>query len=275
MTPEEIERVGEMVNDEILGNHRLAVVEKLREDAVAEGAMALFGETYGETVRTVSIGAPERLSYELCGGTHVPETGVLGTFVIVSEGSVAAGVRRIEALTGRGALAFLQARLGILDRLAARLDSAPEAVEERIRMVERSRQAALEEAERLRADLAAKDYETLPREDLFGSTLVSGSVSSSDSSVLRGLTDRFFQTTDSGVIVLGSIFDDAPVIVAGVSSDLVKRGVDAASLVKEIAPSIGGGGGGKPTLAQAGGKDPSRLQEALERAREWVRSHLK
>jgi alanyl-tRNA synthetase len=275
MTPEEIERVGEMVNDEILGNHRLAVVEKPREDAVAEGAMALFGETYGETVRTVSIGAPERLSYELCGGTHVPETGVLGTFVIVSEGSVAAGVRRIEALTGRGALAFLQARLGILDRLAARLDSAPEAVEERIRMVERSRQAALEEAERLRADLAAKDYETLPREDLFGSTLVSGSVSSSDSSVLRGLTDRFFQTTDSGVIVLGSIFDDAPVIVAGVSSDLVKRGVDAASLVKEIAPSIGGGGGGKPTLAQAGGKDPSRLQEALERAREWVRSHLK
>jgi alanyl-tRNA synthetase len=264
-----------MVNDEILGNHRLAVVEKPREEAVAGGAMALFGETYGETVRTVSIGAPDRFSYELCGGTHVPETGVIGTFVIVSEGSVAAGVRRIEALTGRGALAFIQARLGILDRLAAHLDAAPDAVEERLLGLEEERERLRRELSQQRERLATVSYEGLRSESISGLVFLAGVIPDADADSLRRLADRFRQDHPSGVLVLASAEGMRPLLVAAVSQDLVNRGLHAGEIVKAAAEAVGGGGGGKPTLAQAGGKDASRLPEALDLAREWVRSHVR
>jgi len=275
MAPEEIERVEQMVNDEILGNHRLAIVERPRQEAVAEGAMALFGETYGERVRTVSIGAPERFSYELCGGTHVTETGVIGPFLILSEGSVAAGVRRIEALTGRGALALIQGRLKILERLAARLGAAPEAAEERLRSLEDERNQLARELARQRERLASAAYESLKTESLSGSALLLGTIPDAGAETLRRLADRFRQEHPSGAIVLASAEEGRPVIISAVSEDLVARGLHAGEIVKAAAQAVGGGGGGKPTLAQAGGKDASRLPEALTLAREWVRSHLK
>jgi alanyl-tRNA synthetase len=273
MTPEEIEGVERLVNYEILGNHRLAIVEKPREEAVAEGAMALFGETYGERVRTVSIGAPDRFSYELCGGTHVPETGVIGTFVIVSEGSVAAGVRRIEALTGRGALDFIRARRSILDRLAARLDATPEALEERILALEEERDRLRRELSQQRERLATLSYEALRPEKIAGFTFLGGIIPEADADSLRRLADRFREDHPSGVLVLASSEAKRPLLVAAVSQDLVDRGLHAGEIVKAAAGAVGGGGGGKPTLAQAGGKDISRLPEALDLAREWVRSH--
>jgi alanyl-tRNA synthetase len=275
MTPEEIERVERMVNDEILGNHRLAVVEKPREEAVAEGAMALFGETYGERVRTVSIGVPDRFSYELCGGTHVPETGVIGTFVVVGEGSVAAGVRRIEALTGRGALTFVQARLHILNRLAARLDAAPEALEERLLGLEEERDRLRRELSQQRERLATHSYETLKSENIEGLTFLGGIIPEADADSLRRLADRFRKDYPSGVLVLASSEAKRPLLVAAVSQDLVNRGLHAGEIVRAAAQAVGGGGGGKPTLAQAGGKDVSHLPEAVDLAREWVRSHAR
>ena len=274
MTPEEVERVEQLVNEEILGNHRLAILEKPREEAVAEGAMALFGETYGETVRTVSIGRRERISYELCGGTHVPETGVIGMFLILSEASVAAGVRRIEALTGRGSLALIQERLKLLGRLAFRLGAAPEAVEDRLRALEEDRDRLSRELSRQRDRLAAAAYEALKAENVSGAELLAGIIPEADADTLRRLGDRFRQDHPSGVVVLGSVADERPLVVAAVSQDLVGRGVHAGEVVKAAAQVMGGGGGGKPTMAQAGGKDASRLPEALEVARNWVRSHL-
>jgi alanyl-tRNA synthetase len=275
LTSEETERIEQIVNDEILGNHRLAILEKPREQAVAEGAMALFGETYGETVRTVGIGAPERFSYELCGGTHVPETGVIGLFVIVSEASVAAGVRRIEALTGRGALALIQERLKILERVAARLGTAPEAVEDRLRSLDKEREQIARELARQRERLALVAYERLEIENISGISLLAGVIPEADADSLRRLTDRFRQDHPSGVIVLGAVENGRPLIIAAVSQDLIGRGLHAGEIVRAAAQAVGGGGGGKPMLAQAGGKDASRLPEALSIAREWVRSHVK
>jgi alanyl-tRNA synthetase len=275
LTSEQIEAIERMVNDEILSNHELTILQKPREQAVAEGAMALFGETYGETVRTVSIGRDERLSYELCGGTHVPETGVIGPFIIVSEGSVAAGIRRIEALTGRGAVALIQERLRVLGRIAGRLGSSPEGVEERLSSLEEEKGHLGREIARLRDALASAAYERLQIESVSGASVLVGDVPGADADALRRLTDRFRREHPSGVIVLGSAIDDRPLVVAAVSQDLVARGLHAGEVVKAAAQAIGGGGGGKPTLAQAGGKDASRLHEALDLARNWVRSHLR
>jgi alanyl-tRNA synthetase len=274
LTPEEIQRIETEVNQAILANYDLDVRLQPHEKAVNDGAIALFGETYGDTVRTITIGGEERLSFELCGGTHVPSTGVIGPFIIVSEGSVAAGIRRIEALTGRGALELIQKRLESVKDLANRLHATPETLEARI-------EALLEERDRLAADAAAShklqavtDFSALSPKIIADVPVLSGSIAEADADTLRNLIDRFRAEHPTGVIVLGSVHGGRPLIIAGVSSDLVKRGLHAGTLVKAIAAEIGGSGGGKPTLAQAGGKDPSRLAEALEQVPAWVQSHL-
>jgi alanyl-tRNA synthetase len=274
LAPEEIRRIEDGVNQAVLANHQLEIRHQSRKEAEKEGAIALFGETYGDNVRTVGIGSDERLSLELCGGTHVPSTGLIGPFVIVSEGSVAAGIRRIEALTGRKALELIQARMQGMARIADKLHATPDTIEARLDalLVERDRLAA-ESADR-RQDQALKSFEELEIVSVSDVPVLSGQIPSADADTLRRLIDRFRGKHPTGVIVLGSAPDDRPLIVAGVSSDLVKRGLHAGDLVKDVASVVGGGGGGKPTLAQAGGKDASRLAEALERVYDWVRSHL-
>ncbi|MCJ7512745.1 MAG: alanine--tRNA ligase, partial [Anaerolineales bacterium] len=274
MTAEELDRVETLVQQAVLSN--LDVVSRLkpRQEAIGEGAMALFGETYGETVRTVAIGDTPRVSYELCGGTHVPETGIIGTFLILSEGSVAAGIRRIEAVTGRAALELVKARMGALERLARQLGTSPETVEARVHALLEEQSALERRLETLRLQQAEAEALQLRPQQVQGVTMIAGEVGSADAETLRRLVDRLRARYPSSVIVLGSAPEGRPVIVAAISPDGVARGLHAGELVKQAAGVMGGGGGGKPGMAQAGGKDPSKLRLALDQAEDYVRRHL-
>jgi len=247
---------------------------KPRQEAISEGAMALFGETYGESVRTISIGDEERVSYELCGGTHVPETGIIGSFLIVSEGSVAAGIRRIEALTGRAALELMHARMQSLDRLARLLGTSPEAVEARLQTLLEEVSTLERREEALRLQQAESEALQLQPEQVKGVTLIRGTVGSAEAETLRSLIDRLRTQHPSSVIVLASAPDDRPVIVAAISPDWVARGLHAGNLVRQAAAIMGGGGGGKPGMAQAGGRDASKLTAALDQARDYIGEHV-
>ncbi|HEY43965.1 MAG TPA: alanine--tRNA ligase [Anaerolineae bacterium] len=274
MNAEQIQEVEQLVNESILSNYELQIQHEPRRDAIAKGAMALFGETYGETVRTVRIGDEARISYELCGGTHVENTGAIGSFLILSEGSVAAGIRRIEAITGRGAQKVIQTRLGALKRVAEKLDASPDTLEAKLSEL-LDRRAYLErEIRRYREREAVAYYEALKSTEVAGVLVLTGMIPEADTDILRRLTDRFRTKHPSGVIVLASAIEKQTVIVAAVSPDLVDRGLDAGELVDEVAAVVGGGGGGKPTLAQAGGRSPEKIPDALALVSNWVKKHL-
>jgi alanyl-tRNA synthetase len=275
MTADELARVETLVQQAILNNFEVVSRVKPRQEAIGEGAMALFGETYGESVRTISIGDEERVSYELCGGTHVNETGIIGPFLISSEGSVAAGIRRIEALTGRGALELMRARMQSLERIGRQLGTSPEAAEGRVQSLLEQLAGLERKLEMLRLQQAESEALQLQPEDVHGVPLILGSVASADPDTLRSLIDRLRARYPSSVIVLGSAIEDRPVIVAAISPDWVARGLHAGNLVKQAAAAMGGGGGGKPGMAQAGGKDPARLPDALDQAKAYVGLHAK
>jgi len=269
LTQDELDAVTRSVNDAILVNYPVDVVEERYRQAVSEGVIALFGEKYGDVVRVVRIGWPsEPFSRELCGGTHVNETGELGMFHIVSEEGVGAGVRRIEAVTGRGAVELVEHQLGILQRTAAYLGVSPGEVDRKALGLLDELQSARKEITHLQERLARREFEALldQVQSVEGVSLQSARVSVPSMEVLREMTDWFRDRLGSGVVVLGTVLGERPAFVAAVTPDLVERGVDAARLVRGMARIVGGGGGGKPTLAQAGGRDPSRLDEALRQA---------
>jgi alanyl-tRNA synthetase len=266
LTQEELDAVEQSVNDAILANYPLRAEQEAYQEAVASGAMALFGEKYGDEVRVIKIGVPdEPFSQELCGGTHVRSTGEIGLFRIVSEGSVGAGVRRIEAVTGRVAQQVVQRRLGVLDAAATHLGTPPEEVDRAVlrmmgEMHDRQKEIAL-----LRRQLAQLEFETLLKQvqQVNGIQVVAERVKASDVETLREMTDWLRNQLGSAVIVLGAVIEDKPNFVAAITPDLVERGLKAGNLIKQVARVVGGGGGGRPTLAQAGGRDPDRLEEAL------------
>jgi len=274
MTVEENERVEQMVNDAIFANNEIRIRFKPRSEAVAEGAMALFGETYGETVRTVSIGDEQRISYELCAGTHVKDTSKIGTFLITNESSVAAGIRRIEAVTARGAQSLIHRRLSVLNRLAERLGASPEVVEARLDALLEKRDTLEREIRQQREQITLSQFQALRTKEYDGVPILTGNIPNADVDLLRRMTDRFHERHPSGVVVLASVSKKRPLIVAAVSKDLVARGLHAGELVKAVAKVVGGGGGGKPTMAQAGGRNPDKLPEALAVVPEWVKTHL-
>jgi alanyl-tRNA synthetase len=251
-------------------------VQKPLQQAIAEGATALFGEKYGEVVRTITIGGTEPFSYELCGGTHVSETGDIGLFLITSESSVGAGLRRIEAVTGRGAYELVQHRFALLDLAAELLETNPEQVPEKTRGLLDSLSEARKQAAALRQQATVGKFSlSLEQVPLVSSVPVLTAVLPEvDTDTLRQLTDRFRQRYPSGVAVLASVNEGRPALIAAVTEDLVKRGLDAVELVRLVAEPLGGGGGGRPTLAQAGGKDASKLEEALALVENWVREKL-
>ena len=238
--------------------------------------MALFGEKYGEVVRTVTIGENEAVSYELCGGTHLSETADIGLFLIVSEGSAAAGVRRIEAVTGRGAYELVQKRFRALKQAAALLTSPVEEVPHKVAQLQEELETARKRVAQQRQELAAADFsrklENVPV--VAGVPVLTVLILNADADTLRAMTDRFRQRYPSGVVVVASAPDNRPVIIAAVTDDLVKRGLNAGELVKTVAQVVGGSGGGRPNLAQAGGKDASKLSEALDKAPEYVKNKL-
>lgn len=274
---EQLERIEAGVNQAILGNHRLTILYKPLQQAIAEGAMALFGEKYGETVRNITIGDAEPFSNELCGGTHVDETGDIGIFLITSESSAAAGIRRIEAVTGRKAYELIQRRFRALKHTANFLATAPEDIPTKVQGLVEDLSEAHKQAVALRRELAAAEFirhlDRVPT--IAGIPVLTTNLADADADTLRLMTDRFRQRYSSGVAVLASVGSDGrPILIAAVTEDLVKRGLHAGELVKFAAQPLGGGGGGRPTLAQAGGKDASKLEQALASVNDWVKQKL-
>ena len=244
---------------------------------MAEGATALFGEKYGEVVRTITIGDEgQAYSYELCGGTHVGETGDIGTFLILSEGSTASGIRRIEAVTGRKAYEMIQQRMKALKKTALILNTNLEEVVSRAEAVVNEIEQDRKQIQKLRQEMAGLEFsELLVKATMIdGVAVLTAILKMTDVDTLRQMTDRFRQKFHSGVVVLATIVDGKPAIIANVTDDLVKRGLHAGDLIKQVAAVVGGSGGGRPSLAQAGGKDPEKLEEALALVLPVVRQKL-
>jgi alanyl-tRNA synthetase len=241
------------------------------KQAIDEGAIALFDEKYGDTVRVLEIGEP-LISAELCGGTHVKSTGEIGLFIITGESSIGTGLRRIEAVTGRKAEEFLTESLLALENMAEDLRSSPAEVPDKVKALaselaaERKRSASLEK------ELSRYTVESLldKAEKVNGITLLAAKVPSASLSVLRDMGDLLRDRLKSAVIVLGTVYDSKPGFVAMVTPDLTKRGLHAGDIVKQVAAVTGGSGGGKADMAQAGGKDKNKLDEALELVKRLV-----
>lgn len=274
LTLRQIEQIEAGVNRAIYADLHLNIRHKQLAQAMEEGAMALFGEKYADTVRTITIGDEEPFSYELCGGTHVERTSDIGVFIIISEGSAAAGVRRIEAVTGREAYALIQRRFRVLKQAAEMLNSAVEEAPEKVQNLLSNLSEVEKETMRLRQRLVAAEFEgaMAGTTEFNGVHVLTSILTDADADSLRQMCDRFRQKYPLGVVVLASIIDEKPMIVAALSDQLVKKGWHAGDLIKAVAQVVGGGGGGRPNLAQAGGKDASKLEEALTRVIPWVKN---
>ncbi len=277
VTPEQLEQIEAGVNRNVLGNFPLNTAVKPLEQAIEEGATALFGEKYSAIVRNITIGEGEPFSNELCGGTHVEETGDIGLFLITSEGSAAAGIRRIEAVSGRAAYELVQKRFKALKQAAHWLGVTPEETPDKVTEVLDTLEDTRKEASALRRELANQEFmqQLAAVQMIKGVPVVIATLPGADADTLRQMTDRFRQKFASGVAVLATVGkDNRPVVIAAVTEDLVKRGLHAGELVKSLAASLGGSGGGRPTLAQAGGKDASQIDTALGVAKKWIEEHL-
>jgi alanyl-tRNA synthetase len=278
LTQEELLEIESSVNDAILANYPVRPEYRRYKEAIAAGVTALFGEKYGDTVRVVKIGDEEApVSQELCGGTHVNYTGDIGFFHIVSEGSVAAGMRRIEAVTGRYAHQLAQNRMAVLDATAASLGCTPDEVDRQVLSLMDQIQSLEKKIEKLERTLARQDFEQLLSrvQDVGGINVLSAQVEATNVAMLREMSDWFRDRLGSGVIVLGAVLSGKPSFVAAVTPELVERGLHAGMLVKAVAKEVGGGGGGRPTMAQAGGRDVSRIGDALSYVPGLVKRSLK
>ncbi len=276
VTPEQLEQIEAGVNRDVLDNYTLKITQKPLAQALEEGAMALFGEKYGEVVRTITIGGEDPFSYELCGGTHVDHTGDIGIFLITSEGSAAAGVRRIEAVTGREAYKLVQRRFKALKQISNTLVTSVDNSSSKVNNLVDDVAEKSKEISRLRQALAVAEFEPIMAKarEISGIRLLVEVIGKEDAETMRALTDIYRNAFVSGVVVLGSVVNDRPMVIASISDDLVKKGWNAGELVKTVASVIGGSGGGRPNLAQAGGKDASKLREALDQVLPWVTKKL-
>lgn len=272
--PEQLEAIEALVNAEILANLPVQTELMAIDDARKKGAMALFGEKYGDTVRVLSMGTPG-FSIELCGGTHVARTGDIGLFKITSEGGVASGVRRIEAKTGTGALAFVKAEEQALADVAT-LVRAPQAqAAEKVRQLAERNRELEKELERLKMKLAASAGDELLNSAVtMGSTKVlAARLDGVDPKSLRDTMDQLRNKLGSSVVVLSAVADGKVSLVVGVSADLTAK-VKAGELVNFVAQQVGGKGGGRPDMAQAGGTDAAKLPDALQSVQGFVAERL-
>jgi len=269
---EEVREIERLVNDEIRKNDDLQVRVMDLDEALKSGAMALFEEKYGDKVRLVEIPG---FSRELCGGTHTHRTGDIGTFIIIQETGIAAGVRRIEALAGRQALRLLEEQKDILRKSAGLLKTHPNEVADRVEKLLAHQKQLEKELEALKTSLAGKRSSDLlaQAEDIGGVKVLIAKVDADSPKVLREMSDRFKERIQSGVLVLGAAQGEKVFLLVGVSSDLTKR-AHAGNLIKEIARVVGGSGGGRPDMAQAGGNQPGKLQEALSLAKKLLAEQL-
>ncbi|TDA64486.1 MAG: alanine--tRNA ligase [Clostridia bacterium] len=269
LTPEQLRQVEGLVNENILADLPVVAGERPRAEALGMGAMALFGEKYGETVRVVSMGD---FSHELCGGTHVRSTGQIGAFKIISEGSVGSGLRRIEAVAGEATLAYLAQIESALLEVASLLRTTPPEVPSRITALLQELKQAQRERENYQAKLAgAQVSEALATvQDVGGVKVLAQMVKAETPQALRAMADVIRDRLGSGVVVLGSAMDGHVNLVAMITGDLVARGLHAGRLIQEVSQVAGGKGGGRPEMAQGGGPNPEKLEQALQRALEVV-----
>jgi alanyl-tRNA synthetase len=271
MSAEQIAKVERLVNAEILANAAADAQVMALEDAQKSGAMMLFGEKYGETVRVLSIGS----SKELCGGTHVKATGDIGLFKIVAEGGVAAGVRRVEAVTGDNALAYLQSLESTVHAVAGTLKAAPAELEQRLHAVLDQVKALEKELAAAKSKLASAQGDELLAQavDVKGLKVLAATLVGADAKTLRETMDKLKDKLKTAAIVLAAVDGDKVQLAAGVTADSIGK-LKAGDLVNFVAQQVGGKGGGKPDLAMAGGTDAKALPAALAGVQAWVEAKL-
>jgi alanyl-tRNA synthetase len=271
-TAEQIREVEDLVNREIRENHAVEAKRMKYDDAIKNGAMALFGEKYGDEVRVLSMGD---FSTELCGGTHVKRTGDIGFFKIVSESGVASGIRRIEAVTAEGALAWVQDQESRLNQAAQVLKAQPQELTQRLGQILENVKSLEKELSRLKSKLASSQGDDLADQAVaVGSARVlAAKLEGADAKTLREAMDKLKDKLKSAAIVLGAVEGDKVTLIAGVTADLTAK-VKAGELVNFVAQQVGGKGGGRPDMAQAGGTDPSKLSGALDSVADWVKQKI-
>jgi alanyl-tRNA synthetase len=272
VTHEELQRIEDLVNEQVRRNIPADVRLMPYDDAVASGAIALFGEKYDDEVRVLRLG--DGFSVELCGGTHVGSTGDIGVFKITSESGVAAGVRRIEAVTGQAALDWIDGKLQTLEQLSAMLRSAPdqaalklEQLQKRAKELERELAATRQRLVSGGADVG--DAVT----EVGGIKVLASRMDGADAKTLRDAVDRFKDKLESAVVVLGSVEGGKVRLAAGVTKNNTNR-IRAGDLIRPVAERVGGKGGGRPDFAQAGGSNPEALDAALASVPAWVSEQL-
>ena len=268
LTHEETRKVEALVNERIRANVPVRKRETTFREAVSEGALAFFGDRYADEVRVVEIANGDRFSFEVCGGTHVRATGDIGYCRITGESSIGAGMRRLEAVTGHVAETLAMERDALLNRISRKLDASPQDVEARVASL-------LDEVSRLRREVAAKERASSREQaqemleaarEVAGFKVASGRVDASSMQALREAGDWLRDKLGSGAVALGAVINDRPTLLIMATNDLVERGLHAGNAVKEAATVMGGGGGGRPEMAQAGGRQPEKLEEALRAA---------
>ncbi|MCK5191704.1 MAG: alanine--tRNA ligase, partial [Methylococcales bacterium] len=273
MTADEISVIESIVNEQIRMNNPVSAETMSKDDAVKAGAMALFGEKYGDEVRVLKIGD---FSTELCGGTHVDRAGDIGCFKIISETGVASGVRRIEAVTGKACLDWMDSRDKVLTDIAGMVKSSAEKASEKVQqLVEKNKQLE-KELDRIKSKLASSAGGELSAQavDVNGIKVLAVKLDDIDPKAMRDMVDQLKNKLGSSAIVLATVSGEKVSLIAGVSKDQIKQ-LKAGDLVNSVAMKVGGKGGGRPDMAQAGGNDPSGLEEALKQVPAWVEEQVK
>jgi len=277
VTDEEMWRVQSLVNEKIRQNAKIVRSENTYTAAVEQGALAFFGDKYGDRVRLVEIANGDRFSFEVCGGTHVERTGEVGTVYVLGESSIGAGMRRIEAVSGRAAERLVWERFNRENKLADTLQTTPSGIEERIVALQNQLENTNSQLGDLQRELSMQSAASLLDQivEIDGVKVISAQSSASTAELLRTVGDWLRDKLETGVVVTGAVINDNPMLVAMVTKDVVQKGVDASTIVGEIAKIIGGGGGGRPESAQAGGRYPDKLTEALSLVPDIVSRSLK
>jgi len=272
ITPEQLAGIERLVNQHIMLNLNVDTKVMSLDAAVESGAMALFGEKYADDVRVLSMGD---VSVELCGGTHVNQTGDIGLFKITSESGIAAGVRRIEAVTGTYALEWVTHVDLTLTNLASSLKTPRDNLNERIQqLLEQNRQNEKDIAQ-LKAKIASNQGSDLVSQaaDINGAKVLAAQLDNIEVKQLRDTLDQLKSKLGSAIVVLGTVNDDKVVLVAGVTKELSKQ-IKAGELINYVAQQVGGRGGGRPDMAQAGGSEPAQLPSALQSVQAWVEERM-
>lgn len=273
LTEQELKQVENMVNEKIFESLAINTCEKSIDEARQMGAMALFGEKYGDIVRVVTMGD---FSIELCGGAHLTNTAQVGSFKIISENGIAAGVRRIEALTGTEALKYYQSQEEQMKNICKTVKANAENVVNKVEQIVAEQKELSKQIEKLKSKLAGGAVEEIlsQKQEINGVSVVCAKVQDADGNALKTMGDQLKVKLCSGVVVLASGKGDKVNLLAMATDDVVKKGIHSGNIVKAAAACCGGGGGGRPNMAQAGGKDASKIEQALQKAKEVIQEQL-